>query len=55
MSPWRCHPTAASQVHGGETGGGPDIEELALRQPVNHGAEEHGSIPPTAGRCLRQF
>ena len=55
MSPWRCHPTAASQVHGGETGGGSDIEELALHQPVNHGAEEHGSIPPTPGRCLRQF
>jgi len=55
INPSRRHPTAASQVRGGETGGGSDIEELALRQPVNHGAEEHGSIPPTAGRCLRQF
>ncbi len=55
ISPYRCQPTAASQVRGATTGDRVGSTGIRLPQPLNQAADEHGSTPPLPGMCFRQF
>src|SRR5439155_1621613 len=53
--PCRSQPTRASQVRAAATGGGPTPAAGGSRHPVNHAADEHGSIPVTCFKCFRKL
>ncbi len=56
INPYRRHPNRASQVRAVATGEHPPVGgSIAVRHPVNQVADEHGSSPPAAKRCLLQF
>ena len=55
ISPYRCQPTAASQVRGATTGDRVGSTGIRLPQPLNQTADEQGSSPRMPGRCFREF